>query len=416
MSLNATEGNGRASASTLVAIDKDRNSHQAVKWAVDHLLLHKYAVVLIHVKTCKTNPEAMTETMREQMNDEMAQLFLPFRGFCARKGVEISEVVLEDSDVSKALVDYIAKNNIQHIVLGASNRNALTKKFRNPDVPTNIIKQAPEFCAVYVISKGKPISTRMAKSSLPTQPFVSASSRFPDSNDSIKTPIARMGHRGSIAPPTAERNMDNVRQLSRERPLPAARSAHGALYESVDSSHRPPRPSGFPDSFSDDMDFPGTSGFQTMDFGTLDNSSTSSDSPNGTPSPTSGAKELHQWKLEEARRVEEARYAEEAALALAEMEKAKCKAAMEIAEAAQRIAEQEGMKRRNAEMKAKQEAEEKLKALSALAKNDVRYRRYSIEEVEVSTNYFASNLKIGEGGYGPVYRACLDHTAVAIKI
>ncbi|URE23126.1 Universal stress protein family [Musa troglodytarum] len=128
------------------------------------------------------------------------------------------------------------------------------------------------------------------------------------------------------------------------------------------------------------------------------------------------AKELHQWKLEEARRVEEAKHAEEMALALAEMEKAKCKAALEMAEAAQRIAEQEARKRMNAEMKAKREAEEKVKALDALAMTDLRYRKYSIEEIEIATDQFSANLKIGEGGYGPVYRACLDHTPVAIKV
>lgn len=128
------------------------------------------------------------------------------------------------------------------------------------------------------------------------------------------------------------------------------------------------------------------------------------------------AKELHLWKMEEARRVEEAKHAEEAALAVAEMEKAKCKAALEMAEAAKRIAEQEAMKRMNAEMKAKREAEEKQKALSVLSKNDVRYRKYTIEEIEIATNYFSDSLKIGEGGYGPVYRASLDHTPVAIKV
>ncbi|PPD80715.1 hypothetical protein GOBAR_DD22345 [Gossypium barbadense] len=62
------------------------------------------------------------------------------------------------------------------------------------------------------------------------------------------------------------------------------------------------------------------------------------------------ARELQLWKLEEAR------LAEEAALAIAEKEKAKSKAAMEIAEAAQRIAEIELKKRVNAEMKALKES------------------------------------------------------------
>lgn len=103
-------------------------------------------------------------------------------------------------------------------------------------------------------------------------------------------------------------------------------------------------------------------------------------------------------------------------MAIVEKERAKSKAAMEAAEAAKRIAELEAQKRINAEMKALKEAEEKKKALSALQQSDVRYRKYSIEEIEAATEFFAESRKIGEGGYGPVYRCKLDHTPVAIKV
>jgi len=107
---------------------------------------------------------------------------------------------------------------------------------------------------------------------------------------------------------------------------------------------------------------------------------------------------------------------QEAALAIAEKEKARAKAAIEAAEEARRRAEQEAQRRKNAEMKARAEAEEKERALSTLAQNDIRYRKYSIEEIEIATGKFSSSNKIGEGGYGPVFKGHLDHTPVAIKI
>lgn len=128
------------------------------------------------------------------------------------------------------------------------------------------------------------------------------------------------------------------------------------------------------------------------------------------------ALELHRWKVEEEQRLEEARLAEEAALAIAEKEKAKCKAALEAAEEAQRIAEREAQRRITAERRALKEAEEKKKVLDALAQSDCRYRKYTIEEIEAATDNFAASRKIGEGGYGPVYKCCLDHTQVAIKV
>lgn len=126
--------------------------------------------------------------------------------------------------------------------------------------------------------------------------------------------------------------------------------------------------------------------------------------------------ELQKWKLEEERRLEEARLAEETALAIAEKERAKSKAAIEAAEAQKRIAELEAQKRLNAEMKALRESEEKKKLLDALVNVDVRYRRYTIEEIEAATDFFAESLKIGEGGYGPVFKCLLDHTPVAVKV
>ncbi|PRQ50611.1 putative protein kinase RLK-Pelle-RLCK-IXb family [Rosa chinensis] len=124
--------------------------------------------------------------------------------------------------------------------------------------------------------------------------------------------------------------------------------------------------------------------------------------------------ELNQWKLEEKKRLEEAQLAEEVALALVQREKANRKAAIEAAEAAQRIAEWESQKRRNTEQKALKEAKERKKASEARA-CDISYRKYTIEEIESATNNFSISCKIGEGGYGPVYKGEPDHTPVAIK-
>lgn len=124
--------------------------------------------------------------------------------------------------------------------------------------------------------------------------------------------------------------------------------------------------------------------------------------------------ELHHSKMEGKQRLEKARLAEEAALVLVEKEKAKCKAALEAAEAAQRKAELEVQKRREVEIKAlKQSVDEN--PSNAFMQTDARYRRYKIEEIEEATEYFAMDKKIGEGGYGPVYKCYLDHTPVAVK-
>lgn len=121
-------------------------------------------------------------------------------------------------------------------------------------------------------------------------------------------------------------------------------------------------------------------------------------------------------KSEEERKLEEARLAEEAAMASIEEEKQKTKAAMEAAQMAQRLADIESKKRKIAEIKAKQEEEDKNRAMNSKIQNSSMYRRYNIQEIEVATDYFKETNKIGEGGYGPVFRGLLDHTPVAIKV
>ncbi|KAL2950929.1 hypothetical protein AAZX31_19G018600 [Glycine max] len=125
--------------------------------------------------------------------------------------------------------------------------------------------------------------------------------------------------------------------------------------------------------------------------------------------------ELTHWRLEEEKKIQEARLDQEAPMAIAEKEKARCRAAMETAEASKKIAE-ETQRRAGAEVKALKEVEEMRKLLDNLALTDVRYRRYCIEEIEAATNYFSELQKIGEGGYGPVYKCYLDHTPVAVKV
>lgn len=124
--------------------------------------------------------------------------------------------------------------------------------------------------------------------------------------------------------------------------------------------------------------------------------------------------ELEKFRQDKERDVEKARLAEEAALALAEVERQKTKAANESAEMSQRLAEMENQKRKQAEIRAMQEEEER-RMLNLVTYNKIPCRRYDIKEIEVATNYFDNALKIGEGGYGPVFKGVLDHTVVAVK-
>lgn len=429
--------------STAVAIDKDKNSPQAVRWAIDHLVISNPLIILIHVRHRSTLHQGGSDIGESGDSHETKELFVPYRAYCARKGIQLKEVVLEDNDVPKALVDYITKTCINSIVVGASTRNALTRKLRGHDIPGSLMKSAPIFCSVYVISKGKIFSARTAPRPLAntlTPPKHPAPVGLPPAHDhSVEENGARFGRGAS--------RYRGVERMHWER-----RITTNLSMENIDLPNPGPRSSCARDSASNESDVsagPLTFGSidisdQNLDFSVAAHSPMGS-SPRQSPraleaemkrlklelkqtmdmyssackeaiSANNKARELHQWKIEEARKFEEARLAEEAALAMAELEKAKCKAAIEAAEAARRLAEKEAQRRKQAELKARREAEEKNRALSAISHTDARCRKYTIEEIEAATAKFSESMKIGEGGYGPVYKGILDHTPVAIKV
>ena len=506
---------GGSTGVVAVAIDKDKGSQHALKWAVDHLLQRGQSVILVHVKLRPSplnNASSLHASSAKMSQDSSLvcrdpegaaakEIFLPFRCFCTRKDIQCKDVLLEEYDVSKALVEYANQAAIEVLVVGSSNKGGFLRFNKPADVPGTITKTAPDFCTVYVISKGKISTMRSASRSAPNiaplrspiqppslkppQPVPSTATNMradrrsfetqqrrstedrrsiedqqrrsmedlqqrrsmEDQSDSFRSPFTRRGNGrsyGELSVPESDISFVSSGRASIDRIFPN-------LYDNNDPNRTPPRLSNF-----SDMDY-GPPSLESSNYGrrSLDVSSptdlSTGDFESERFSSASAlddvesemrrlklelkqtmemystackealtakqkATELQRWKLEEERKLEEARLAEEAALAIAEKEKAKSKAAMEAAEAAQRIAELESKKRVNAEMKALKESDEKTKALNALANSDVRYRKYSIEEIEHATEFFAEKYKIGEGGYGPVYKCYLDHTPVAVKI
>ncbi|KAK4591163.1 hypothetical protein RGQ29_021383 [Quercus rubra] len=464
MALSRTSSSLDGSTSTtVIAIDRDKNSQYAVKWAVDNVLSKSSHCILIHVRNQSFLPldfEEIPKEGRPPTEAELQQLFLPYRGFCARKGIEAKEVILHDIEVSSALINYISNNSISNIVVGASNRNALTRKFRNADVPSTLLKSAPAFCAVYVISKGKVQIARQAgqpQTPTGTAKFNAANSgknsqrglhvpnvppNTQDLEDKNRTSLTH-GSRRSVGSDRAsfDRSSDSLMMTPNSHYRSSSRSDPTLSMDSFVSATSSQRNSDVSWSLSSQTNNTSVEAFDSFVSSDSPGSSGSSQTPKGLEVEMKRlkhelmqtmemyntacreaivaqkrARELQQLKSAEERKLEQAKLAEEAALALAEVEKQKSKAATEAAEMAQRLADMEVQRRVNAELRARQESEERMKAMDALAHGIFKYRIYTIEEIEAATDDFRNSLKIGEGGYGPVFKGVLDHTVVAIKV
>ncbi|KAE8651694.1 hypothetical protein Csa_006649 [Cucumis sativus] len=514
-----------------VAIDKDKCSQYALKWAIERLLSRGQVVTLLHVKQKPSSSAAHSITSlsadsdvdeaalnRQQIeNHARDQFFLPFRCICTRNNIACNEVMLEEGEIPKTLTNYVTKNVVDILVLGAPTRS-IYKRFKS-DVPSTVSKGAPDFCTIYTIaSKGK-VTVKQSTAPAPVKPVASPCTQPQpppprpqllhqltntsevvslETNQShtqsakcletqtsikkvpprsfqedweIKSPFTRPGSRASMSklidPFTADSDISFVSSGRRsiDHCFPGAWNSNAAT--GSDSSllsnasefevfspgstslmlEMGERTNKYVDSSTNDH-YNNTSSFhQDMSFCSSPSETFSWPSNSHAQDDVEAemrrlklelkqtmdmystackealtakqkAMELHRWKVEEEQRFEAARMGEEAALAMAEKEKIKCKAAMEAAEAAQKNAALEAKRRAKVEKMVDMEAQEMRRTLSfsGYGHAEIGYRKYEIQEIETATKGFSESLKIGEGGYGPVFRGELDHTPVAIKV
>lgn len=539
-----------------VAVKKGNNSTFAVKWALDQLMSPGQTLILLHVRPrlltiptpmgnrvpiSQVQEDAVAAYMHE-VDTQTNAMFLPYRKLCNGKQVETVLAVAEEDDVAAAIIQQITSYGISKLVIGSSSRNAITRRFKGLDVPGTVGKNAPDFCTVYGISKGKLISVRSATS---TEYYNNYSSGFSDMSDSsyartVSESDASIQSYSQPLPILRNRPLSNSNQIRRSNTIsnPASTITNVSsrkfssismlsqtssipeeygVYESENGRSSISRSDGYSDNSStmsiEEREFPDNSvvvprtpdrsrGYlASMDAETFhtsvcqflpDNpivdslsgglrgeSAISTDCLRGGHENVNMLKEnekpmeMRPWdlnsgydsvnrpfsqerqnilneverlkielqhtrgmfavareeamnakmtaneltlqRIQEVRKVEEAKMREEIARTIAAQEKLKSQTAMRQAETARQLAEREAQQRKDAELRARIESEERKKAQEALACTYQGYRKYTIEEIGTATDFFSDSLKIGEGGYGAVFMGNLQHTTVAIK-
>ncbi|PWA75234.1 hypothetical protein CTI12_AA243940 [Artemisia annua] len=438
-----------------VAIDKDKNSQHALKWAIEQLLGRGQTIVLIYVYNKTSARGAGPDGVNKEMH--IKDLLISFRCFCMRKHVRCIDVILEDTNIAKALAEYASQAAIEFLVLGASSRNGFIRS-KTSDVPSNVMKAAPDFCTIYVISKGK-ISS--AKKSVKPAPFVSPlHDRIREQSTAADAAIAATTDRLVLVASarSSSQSIENVLAASEkipEKPRPVLEEL-----ESFKSPFtRPGRAENaklvllgeLPESETDisfvssgrhSTDPMSVSLYNDLDLGTarisnsldqcLDELSSSPWESKGSQFVDESDSEMKRLKMDLMRKVdlyssackdaltakqkagelelwrmEEQKRMDEETREMTEKEKKRNQAAIEKADASKRIAELASYKRVAAEMKALGTEDDP---------NQFNYHRYTIDEIEEATEYFSQSRKIGEGGYGPVYKGRLSNTTVAIKV
>ncbi|KAK1416586.1 hypothetical protein QVD17_32377 [Tagetes erecta] len=407
-----------------------------------------------------------SDASKQQSEKQTRDLFLTFHCFCTRKEIQCYDVILEDTNIAKALTEYASQAAIEILVLGASSRHGFIR-FRTSDVPSHVMKLVPDFCTVYVISKGK-ISS--AKKSSKSPPFPSPLREKIDeqSNNNMEASVQRKNSFNIKKPEmTAKKPIlpvpedpETIRSpFNRGRGL-NAKLLCGELSEpdsdlsfistGRQSCDRMSAAAAMPYDFSNVDLTPRVSGASEWSFGSpvagtnMGGSMFTSSSNRPSSARTAEdvdsemrrlkmelqktmemyssackdaltakqkAGELERSRVDEASRPSEAKCEEEEdAQEVAEKEKQRYQALMLKARASKRIAEIESQKR------ALEHPEETHQESNDEHENQFKYRRYTIDDIEKATGYFTESRKIGEGGYGPVFKGTLDDTLVAIKV
>ncbi|XP_074581017.1 U-box domain-containing protein 35-like [Curcuma longa] len=410
---------GQVSPKIVVAIDRDKSSHSAFKWALDNVVTAGQTLTLLHVNNKSSRGY---EDEASYVASITRDIINPFRCFCTRKNVGCKDVIVESINVAKAIVEFVTSAAVEKLVIGASPKGGFIRSFKSIDLSTSIYKGVPDFCTIYVISKGKISSMRNATrhpsavfplhAQIEDQPTVTHDPPSQSIKNAMKGPseaavspwnmqketelIGSPFNRGGAQASSQRSYESDISFVSNDRP-----STNGC----------PPRSSNLSDSYEYSFE---SSRKSTGAFSAGNESSYLSHASSSSQSMDDVEGEIRRLRLELQQTMD--MYSTACKEALTAKQKAMELQRWKIGEE-KRLEEAsfKTTKRFSTEMKSDDETEEK-KGFNDLSHTDLRYRRYTIEEIEAATEHFAENRKIGEGGYGPVYKCYLDHTPVAIKV
>uniref|UniRef100_A0A0D9YPD3 RING-type E3 ubiquitin transferase n=1 Tax=Oryza glumipatula TaxID=40148 RepID=A0A0D9YPD3_9ORYZ len=317
----------------------------------------------------------------------------PFRRIFAAANATVETVVLEGDGVAEALVRYAADSGVRSLVLGSASLGWFRRAMSVPDVATAVLKTTEISCNVFVVSKRRLTlkvtrhpqmsrsGTGLRIQSVSQKAFAQSyrSLLFDNFPENGIHPDSWCQSRVSHCGPT------NARQSS---------ESHGQiLFNSLGAKTT------------------GIEGYKNHGFRSPFKEAHYSDS-----NSSEEIQVLSSECSEEARKVEHALQKEEALKQVVADEKAKRLEAIEEVEQAKKSFTREAYSRNKAEMVASMISLDKAKVVDAILSTSKNCRRYKKHEIELATDNFSEARKIGEGGYGNVYRCTLDHTEVAVKV
>ncbi|KAM3192013.1 hypothetical protein ACQJBY_069327 [Aegilops geniculata] len=431
-----------------VAVRGDgRASRRAARWAA----AAPGRVALVHVipplafVPTPTGEQVPVERMAAGVVEMFSQdrraraqdVFLPFRRLFGRKTVET--VVLEGHSVAEALARYAAESGVHNLVLGSATLSCFRRILWLQDLPHAVLKAMPCSCNVFIVSRHR-LTIKLANQ---TQ---TDNSNTCSKIQSVSHRAFALQLRSQLQDKQSLHNLPDVNTpkssgVSSSDSCSQARSSLSNSTSAAQSSesHRrrlfgslcrkTPGRTGDTDFDATGQlkEFPYVSLSSTEESQRIDEVAKPRKELQDKPMMCVKACENHvqaKKKIqvlsngcsEDLQKVQDALQLEDFFKQKAAPENNKHFRAIEEAEMVKEAFTREAYSKHNAETVTNMATTEKAKVLDALLSTGKSCRRYSRHEIELATENFSDAKKIGEGGYGIVYRCILDHTEVAVKV
>ncbi|KAK4391824.1 U-box domain-containing protein 34 [Sesamum angolense] len=157
-----------ATVSVAVKSAEGRGSQRAVRWAVENLMQSAAdRLVLVHVMAPITSvptpsggaipikelDASVAEMYIQDLRARCEETFLTFKYLY--KTQKIETLLLEGENPASALLRYISDSRTTSLVLGSCSSNYFARKPKDSEVPSVVLKHAPDTCGIYVVSGNK---------------------------------------------------------------------------------------------------------------------------------------------------------------------------------------------------------------------------------------------------------------------
>ncbi|CAN6922252.1 unnamed protein product [Brassica oleracea] len=231
-----------------VALSESRKNKNVVTWALEKFAPEAnvgFKLLHIHPRiTSVPTPMGNTIPISEVRDDVVAayrqevlwqaeDVLKPYKKMFERRKVAVEVHVIESDTVAAAIAEVVTRNSIERLVIGGSSRSFFS---RRADMCSAISALVPNFCTVYVVSKGKLSCVRPSDSdgnatirddgSERTDSSSGSSGPNSESTDGVSSALDSQSQSRALSLPV--RRFQHVQAIGRQASVPMDTSSVGS--------------------------------------------------------------------------------------------------------------------------------------------------------------------------------------------